>query len=251
MSSACNAINNVNDVNCVFFQRAGKIHQRRNLSCEDVMLARKRENICFWGLADGQSRRPLCIEGARRSLQVMADFIEKRGIETLYVQPFLDELQFELIREIRNELSTLAYHHQALPEDFASTLLGFAYNPETGHSVSIHLGDGFLIGVKKDDSILMLSPPENGISPSHTWLTTSKDVLAHIRFTFGTIHEYKRILLATDGADGLCIGRNISLHAHYLLTQGTQADISNYLASSPAPDDVSCIILDWITQEIA
>ena len=43
---------------------AGKEHAAAGCSCEDVVLTIETESFCFYGLADGQSRKRYCTEGA-------------------------------------------------------------------------------------------------------------------------------------------------------------------------------------------
>ena len=96
----------------------------------------------------------------------------------------------------------------------------------------------------------IISPPDNGASLYHTWLTTSLNAVSHFRITFGTLKYGMRILLMSDGATCFCKGRNISRQAKELIRNGSPSELQSYLLNSNPSDDASCIILDCIDNHL-
>lgn len=226
-------------------QQTGERHKQNQTECEDVVYTREHAFFHCCGIADGQSRKRYCTVGAQNCLITAADFLENKGIESLSSYRFTDELQFELIRGIRECIRTLSEEYRVDADEFASTLLLFSFNPETGNYAAVHLGDGCILGVLPNQTLRMISTPDNGMTAQYTWLTTSEDALFHLRFLFGNVKRYKRIVLLSDGAVCLCRGQNIPPQAKALIAGARPSEIVSYLRAASPADDASCIIIDF------
>ena len=154
---------------------------KNSLTNEDVTMVMEEKNFCFYGIADGQSRKTHCVDGAAASLTAVAEYMKTKGIEKLQQARYFDETQYELIKAIRRELECQASKFDVNIAEFGSTLLCLAVDPMIGSYVLIHLGDGRAVGEGKDGVIRNLSCPENGVCLNQTWLTTSIDAVKHIR----------------------------------------------------------------------
>lgn len=110
--------------------------------------------------------------------------------------------------------------------------------------MTVHLGDGAILGVKGEGAPQFISAPENGVTAQYTWLTTSDGALGHLRVAFGRSAPWRRVVLVTDGARALCCGRNIPLRARELLARGGAAEVLAAVRESRPEDDASCIVLD-------
>ena len=223
----------------------GEEHIRKRVACEDILYIREEPELCFYGLADGQSGKTRGTEGGRACLQRIADFIIRHGIGYLEDYPFPDELSFLLMKEIRAELGRLA-EQQGEFSDYSSTLVCIAAEPETGRCMYIHLGDGCIIGVRQDRSLSMVSAPENGMTQYHTWLTTSSRAAEHLRVRFGSMKQMRRLVMLTDGAEQVCRGKNILKQSRDLLTRGSRQELIKFLESAGHRDDVGCVVLDLL-----
>mgnify|MGYP002557050328 FL=1 len=229
----------------VAYSKTGKNNMERDAECEDVIFIDETPEIKFWGIADGQTRKKYCREGGKKVLEAVFHFISDKGITQMTRYEHVDELQYELIRVVRETISKMALNEKVEKTEYASTLVVLACDTHTGNYTIIHLGDGSIIGRKKDGSISMLSSPENGLTTSYTWLTTSKEALLHLRIGFGCIQDYKRIVMITDGATVLARGKNISEKTQNMIVRGSRDDIVTSLAESNPTDDASCIIIDF------
>lgn len=225
--------------------RTGQRHLREGGKCEDVSLILEHGGFRFWGLADGQEGKLFCREGGKAALGAVARYLEGKGIAALAAHPHPDELQYALIRRIRSTLEALALTHGAALQDFSSTLIALAIDPVTKDYILIHLGDGFVVGTKKEPRAKILSFPENGITQNYTWLTTSPDAIGHLRVYRGSAKNYSRLLLLTDGATMLCRQGNIARRAEALLSPpGRPEDILAAVRAGNPQDDASCIIIN-------
>lgn len=240
----------MNFVNCidelsVACSVTGKSNLARDLECEDVIYIDGTPEIRFWGLADGQTGKRYCREGGKEVLKAVFRFIASKGITQMTQYEHVDELQYELIRVIRDTISKLASDKGVEKAEYASTLVILAYDPHTGNYTIIHLGDGGIISRKKDGSISMLSSPENGLTTNYTWLTTSQEALHHLRIGFGNTKTYSRIVMITDGATVYAHGQHISERAKKMIDSGNREDLVSFLDQSDPSDDASCIVIDF------
>lgn len=224
--------------------RTGARHLQEGMPCEDVLVRIEEPDFCFFGLADGQSGKRFGAAGGRASLDAVAAYVRRQGIEKMADYPFPDEFPCLMMREIRAGLRSVQAGRGGAYGDYASTLLAVGVDPVSDRYVFAHLGDGCLLAVREDGSLVLLSPPENGFTAQYTWLTTSENAVSHLQIGFGSLRGLKRMVLLTDGAACLCRGRNIPRPARELLQSGSRMQILELLKASDHADDASCIVLD-------
>lgn len=228
-----------------YFKQIGTIHINRNMDSDDVIYTSEMPELLFYGLADGQSGKRYCRQGAEIVLKSVSDYIGKRKIFDLSQYKHLDEIQYEIIRIIRKELGNLAMANQANTAEFASTILAMGIDPMTGQYMTIHLGDGGILGKSVDGSLTFISAPENGITSEYTWLTTSEEALLHLRIAFGQISNYSHVVMFTDGAEAICLGKNISMGIRRILSEnGDVSQLANIICDSRPSDDATFIVVD-------
>lgn len=227
--------------------QTGSVHLSRQEACEDVIYVEETEAYCFYGLADGQSGKRFGSKGGLVCLKRLAEYVSVHGVRSLAEYRFPDELPCMLTQEIRRCLLAQAERDGGDFSDYASTLLAIAIDPIEKQYILLHLGDGCALGVYPDDSVMMLSCPENGLTQYHTWLTTSDHAASHFRVTFGTLRNQKRMVFLSDGADSLCRGKNILPRAKTLLCRGSREEVVAFVRSSRPEDDAGCIVLDFHT----
>lgn len=211
--------------------------------CEDFIYTTEPEpDYFFAGVADGQSNKQYCIEGGKTALTIIADYMQKQDLAS-FSNRYLDEVQYELIHTIRQQLDFLARIRETDAKDFSSTICSIAANPMDGNFVLTHLGDGCIVGLTTDNHLRILSAPENGITRYHTYLTTSPSALTHVRLSQGKLQNYRAIYIMTDGAS--CISREGSIErkARSLLLQRDFDRLSYYMEESKPRDDSSLIMI--------
>ena len=126
----------------------GARHVRAGEMCQDAALCGVRGELAFYGLADGQSGARFGLEGAQAALTVIRDYIGRRGLTLLASYVYTDEIQYELAQLLRRELRRLSRLRGAAETDFGSTAVVFAVCRRTGRYMTVHLGDGAILGVK-------------------------------------------------------------------------------------------------------
>ena len=229
-----------------FFSQTGQHHIADKLPCEDVYTTRYEDPFHFYGLADGQSGKRFCAVGGQTVLTAIAKYVKDKTILHLCSYAYIDELQYELIRMIRSTLSKLSEEYHADISEFSSTIIAVAIDANTKDYLIIHLGDGSVVGITKENSAVMLSAPDNGITNQYTWLTTSTDAMKHLRIYKGSIENLKRIVLLTDGATMLCRGRNIAKRAEPILCDlDNPGNIIREIQQGNPVDDASCVVVGF------
>ena len=222
----------------------GSIHEKMGAACEDVALIRETPDLRFFGLADGQGGQSHCVFGGQETLRQTAAMLRAVPPGLLAKYRYTDALRFALIRRFRERIALYARLYGVPESRFASTLVSFAVDPQTGDYVIVHLGDGCILGILQSGEIRMLSTPDNGLTRQETWLTTSEQALAHLRLKYGNVRGYRRILLLSDGAECLCKGRNISPWARHNLPGLEPKRILEHMRRSVPADDASCVVID-------
>lgn len=218
--------------------------KKNSLLNEDVTMIIEEENFCFYGIADGQSRKMHCVDGASVSLTAVAACLKEEGIKKLLQKQYFDEIQYELVKTIRRNLECQADRFNTDVAEFGSTLLCLAVDPMSGSYILIHLGDGRAVGEGKDGVMRNISCPENGICLNQTWLTTSSNAANHIRIYTGNINNYRRIAIMSDGADRLF---QKEIRRPYISGKPEKYDvreIASLITGKKSLDDSSCIIVN-------
>lgn len=229
-------------------QMEGSRHRKDRHPCEDVVWIRSTQDYLFCGLADGQSGTQYGAEGGKACLEAVSDFIGSVGIGSLLDARFPDELPCAIVQVFRKKLLSLAKSRSAGWNEFASTLLALAVDRKTGRYMLIHLGDGCAISIPDTGEPTAISAPENGLLSYHTWLTTSDHAVSHLRVSFGSLDNKKRILIMSDGAACFCRNREIPWRMRELLKNGSQPALQKRLEESDPVDDATCIIVDCFAE---
>lgn len=229
-------------ISCI--QAAGSDHKKHQQICEDTVFLHTTEDCLFCGIADGQSEALYGREGGKACLEAVCEYVGSTGIRNILDTPFPDELPCTITKVFRKKLLSLARNKKVPLQDFSSTLLVLAADWKTGDYILLHLGDGCALGIPASGDYTIISSPDTGLSPHHTWLTTSDSAVSHLRIRFGSLKNNKRILLLSDGATCFCRGRNIPWKVRELLNQGSRQQLQDYLVQSTPADDATCILID-------
>lgn len=225
-------------------QVSGRHRHNTDSSCEDVLFVKATDRLLICGIADGKGAARYGAIGGQVSLETVAQYLENAGPDSIMNHPFPDEIPFMITITLRERLLDLANSMNANFKDFASTLQILVMDMLCNTYFLIHLGDGCVISAGLDESISLMSAPDNGLTAYQTWLTTSPNAISHLRFTTGSLEQKKRLLLMSDGAVCFCKGRNILHHARSLINTGSTEELFQHLTNSNPEDDASCIVID-------
>lgn len=222
----------------------GKAHLAAGCPCEDIIIMHESAGFCFYGLADGQSRKKHCKEGAEISLSAAAEYISASGIDSWHCEPYQHRLQHGLVKNIQTALRREAAACSCDLLEFGSTLAALAVEPCSGRYVLVHLGDGRVVGICSTGKARDLSPPENGLCLNQAWLTASPDAEKHLRGYVGSIANYRRIIIMSDGADGMFRNERQRRKLAELPAGEECRHALELIAANRSDDDFGCIMID-------
>ena len=211
--------------------------------CEDAaLLSADPDGFLFAGLADGQSMRAHCREGALMALCAVRGYLSANGIGALS-RRFCDEVRCEMTQAVRQRLLRLARSGGVPAEEYASTLCCFACDTRSGDFMLVHLGDGCLLGVTSGGQVRVLSGPEFSFARRRTCLTTSREAMSHLRLSWGNCRNYEAIYLMTDGAGNICRDGWVAPAARQELLHRAFWSLSARLERRLSTDDASLMMI--------
>ena len=89
------------------------------------------------------------------------------------------------------------------PRLLATTMLAISIDND-GRFVGVHLGDGSILwNVGSSDLLKTVSSPQRGDQPNSTYLTMNCPLFYYLRFYRWTKPGARRIILLSDGMNGL------------------------------------------------
>lgn len=209
---------------------AGRRHKAQNLLCQDYIHYLEKGFVQAITLADGTGESNLARTGAEYSCKTLARLLAEHFDELFVMEDSL--IRFHVITNVRTRLYELCDQYHLDLKNFHSTLMGIVIDNEKNVFMAVHLGDGS-IGVKKDERIMIMSYPENGVNKSQTYLTSAHKAGKHIKIIKGEIKDIKEFILASDGWKEKIFKRN----------QFIQEELFKDVKESEYTDDVSFIAL--------
>lgn len=168
---------------------------------EDVVYTIQIPGFRFFGIADGQSRKKHCREGALASLKAVVEVFRKINLSSLTAAD-VNALRASLWERISIKLDHFSEAFGCEKTELASTLVCVAMN-EHGDGVILHLGDG-RVCTRRGSELVTVSGPDNGMTKNATYLTTSANGFDHLRisiFKSGELKNFNGFMLMSDGAE--------------------------------------------------
>ena len=120
-----------------------------------------------------------------------------------YLHGALPDIRMQLTRTVDTELKKMAKEMQIDPRLLATTMLAISIDND-GRFVGVHLGDGSILwNVGSSDLLKTVSSPQRGDQPNSTYLTMNCPLFYYLRFYRWTKPGARRIILLSDGMNGL------------------------------------------------
>ncbi len=175
---------------------AGQYHKKQELLCQDYIHYFEKGTIQAITLADGTGENNLAKVGAEQSCKTLSKLLAEHFDELFVMEDSL--IRFQVITNVQTRLYELCDHYHLDLKNFHSTLLGIVIDNEREVFMAVHLGDGS-IGVKKDERMVIMSYPENGVNKSQTYLTSIHKAGKHMKIIKGEIKNIREFILVSDG----------------------------------------------------
>lgn len=214
------------------FSQTGEYHKSIGKENEDAIKVVINGNYFYCVISDGAGCSDYAKEAAWCTVNAVADFCYNNGTN------FFDSTKYfaakQLVFDVQEALYNTAKNLNTELSQMMCTLVLLCINTETLQYTTIHIGDG-LIAKKSDDSVEIISYPENGVTRQYTYMVNASNVFNHLRITTGDYKINDIFLIASDGL----YEKNYTTEAYKKITQ----DVVNNKNCFDNIDDISYIII--------
>lgn len=171
--------------------KAGTAHDSGNGICQDSVETGHVGVIYCAALSDGAGS----VERSELASQAVAEVVVRMFCSDFehWYDLESEELRRELIRNCR---SAVKEKNSTVEAD--CTLLFFVLS-EDGRYIWGHIGDGAIFGIDSDDSVELISEPENGDEPNQTYFLSGKNAQEHLFIDRGDSFKWRSVILCSDG----------------------------------------------------
>lgn len=171
--------------------KAGTAHDNGNGICQDSVETGHVGDVYCAALSDGAGS----VEKSELASQAVAEDVVRRfcGDFERWYDLEIEEFRSELISNCRSAVKEI---NGAVGAD--CTLLFFVLS-EDGRYMWGHIGDGAIFGIDPDDSVELISEPENGDEPNQTYFLSGKNAYEHLFVGRGDFFEWRSVILCSDG----------------------------------------------------
>lgn len=172
----------------IHYATQGRSHIKNNIPCQDKTYVLQKHNVSVIALSDGAGSARLSHFGAKESVYVISHHIAK------HFDGYLDnnKTKEQLLAKIQKEITRKAIKHKCSLNDLACTLLCIAIRGN--EFILFHVGDG-VIGCLNNNTLWVLSAPDNGGFANVTNFVTSKNAFESIRYRIGNVGKIDGFVL--------------------------------------------------------
>lgn len=162
------------------------------------------ETVSDYGLAvicDGAGSKAHSAAGAYAVAKGVEKYFAVKHQWESFEEFNLEDIKYELLHYILQEILSIASKDDNI-SDYACTLLFVLYLDKSKKYIYGHIGDGGIIALE-DNSLRIISEPENGEYKNQTYFITERNAAEHFRLKVSTNESQKLgFLLCTDGIAG-------------------------------------------------
>ena len=196
----------------------GTSHERTGGKCEDHFAISRSRNGAWRVLVvcDGAGSAKFGGEGAKLVADAFSLRLAEIGdqLETRPPGAWINDKIIEKIVQIRGDLRKLAQKDDI--SEYHCTLVAALIGP--GGGVSVHIGDGAIIGARFKETTIdsvaindgfYISEPKNGEYANETFFITENDWIKNLRIS--PIPKLDWMILASDGGCSFCLDNDLKL----------------------------------------
>lgn len=217
----------------------GKSHLKSNVDCQDRTYYIKKNGVHVLSLSDGAGSREQSQYGAEIVTKFICEYVsenfiellilsERRGKASEQVDKDLNKLKTKLIEHLIKELNEFVYKNNGITlDDLACTLMFIAVR--NNQYLLGHIGDGVIGALTSDmgnETLRVLSHPENGGAPNITYFITDDNSIDHLRISSGDLPNLKGLILMSDGPEEALYSKNDGLNDNtFILFEGFKGSL--------------------------
>ena len=176
------------------FSQIGNYHYQKKEENQDYYLMNEDENYIVVTLADGVSTQKNGLLGAKTACKTTSEYVLRRASDFMLYDK--EEVSKYILKEVLYELEKLSQAQNEEIESYSSTLLTLIYDKNNQEGILMNLGDGVVLGSKKQ-KYFYVSKGRN--IQGSTFVTTSNDAYRNMEICKFKSEECDRLLLGTDG----------------------------------------------------
>lgn len=217
----------------------GKDHIKRGAECQDRTHYIKKNGVHVLSLSDGAGSREKSQYGAEIATKSICDFVsnnfieliilsEKRGKNQEEINRDLAKLKNMIIDYVQKDLNEFVYKNNGISlNDLSCTLLFVAVR--NNQYLLGHIGDGVIGALTSEmgnETLKVLSHPENGGAPNITYFITDENAIDHLRVSSGELPNLKGLILMSDGPEDALYSKNDGLNDNtYIIFEGFKGSL--------------------------
>ena len=197
MQNLIQNLNCTNKINIViaYATEQGVSHKISDTPCQDSIFVKQEDSYLFLGLADGAGSAKHSDIGSSLILKFLAMHMQ---ISFDYYLRDIEMSNRNLLDRIHLALVAIAKMKNVEIKDLSSTLQFIVvYYDEF---IIVHIGDGVIGMLDENDTLSVLSEPENGEFSHMTYFTTTLDA-KRVRIYRGDMKELNGLILMSDGIE--------------------------------------------------
>lgn len=178
------------------YEAQGKSHVKSGVVCQDKTYKVNSGDFSAVALADGAGSAKYSQYGADVACKTICEFVEQ-NFDSIYEMNNALDAKKAIIDTILRNLRKEAEIRNCRLEDLSSTLLFTSV--KNNRVIAFHLGDG-AIGYVKNNTLNILSKPNNGEFANATYFVTTNHAAEQAKIIKGQVNGIKGFILLSDGS---------------------------------------------------
>lgn len=185
------------------FSKKGIYHSQSNTENQDAVCYAEENGACVITLADGVSECSESKRGAETASKALTNLLIDKGSYLLQFEK--REIASMTLSHIREELDDHAAHENKTINDYSSTIAGVLFDETKKTLMTLNLGDGMIIAVKKGCCKILSMPSD---SSSGCCVTTTNNAENSTIVNVDNNSDWESVIIFSDGAWKLLFERN-------------------------------------------
>lgn len=183
----------------------GRVNRYSDIACQDMAARAASKEVTALSLCDGAGSLKMGGTGAETMSKTFAQWMMRnfRRLIRMSEQAVIDEA----VCLIERTLSALSCAYRIDSQEFGSTLLVGACD-QRGRWLVLHLGDGIIAGVDRQENVFAVSEPEGYRNATYLTCCDRQTLREHLRLR--KVKNLRGLFMSSDGSEGIlhCVDAN-------------------------------------------